>query len=77
MKFILLIGLILVGVLVFVFTTSSSAFTISKNTNVVIKPNATEPEKYAAGEFVKYIEKITGNTLNIITEDKHDNVASF
>ncbi len=69
MKYLYLLGAVVVLSIVLVSSMSLFAFSITKDTNVVIKDNATEPEKYAANEFVKYIEKITGNKLNITTVD--------
>ncbi|MBQ7256690.1 MAG: DUF4838 domain-containing protein [Abditibacteriota bacterium] len=69
MKVVILLKSLFVLLFILMFSVSLFAFSITKNTNVVIKENATEAEKYAAEEFIKYIEKITGNKLNITTTE--------
>ncbi|MBQ7256551.1 MAG: DUF4838 domain-containing protein [Abditibacteriota bacterium] len=61
-KIIIILTLLLISVNVFAFTITKDGKPFSL---VVLGKDATEPEKYACEEFVKYIEKITGAKLSV------------
>ena len=69
-KILFILVFILIGINVFAFNVVSG----ESKADIVLSKDASEAEKYAASELVKYVNKATGVTLNITTEPTQNNI---
>ncbi|MBQ0105967.1 MAG: DUF4838 domain-containing protein [Armatimonadetes bacterium] len=69
MKTVLLFSIFLI-----LMSISAYSFNITDNTKIIIKNNATEPEKYASRELAEYIKLITKKALEISEAESSDSI---